>query len=108
MILSRSQFFLLLFAGCGLACFGRLTLWIATARKTTGVMAFIGHTLEMQGNITSHEVIEYENGKDTVTFIANSGMGLKPGQAVSVLYHDDDPSGAKIAIPICLWGDTMV
>jgi hypothetical protein len=108
MILSRSRFFLLLFAFCGLACFGRRTLWIATARKTTGVMSFVGHTLELQGNISSHEVIEYEAGKDTVIFNANSGMGLKPGQSVPVLYHDDDPSGAKIDTPFSLWGDTMV
>ena len=107
-MLSRNKFFLLLFALCLTVCFGYRIVWVAAAKRATGVMSFIGHTLELQGNISSHEVIRFKAGQDSVFFNATASEGHKPGQPVPVLYHESDPEAAQIDAFIGLWGQSLV
>lgn len=108
MILSRNQFFLLLFALSMGVCFGYRVVWFATAKRATGVMHFVGHTLELQGNISAHAVIRYKAGKDSAFFNAAMNEELKPGQHVPVLYHESDPEDAQVDAFIGLWGQSMI
>jgi hypothetical protein len=108
MILSRNQFFLLLFALSLGVCFGYRAVWFATARRATGVMYFVGHTLELQGNISAHAVIRYKAGKDSAFFNAAMSEELKPGQLVPVLYHESDPEEAQVDAFLGLWGQSMI
>jgi hypothetical protein len=43
MIISRNQFFLVLFLIITVPFLGNRIIWLANAKKTTGVMAFISH-----------------------------------------------------------------
>ena len=108
MILSRNQFFLLLLVLLVGPFYMSKILWLTGSRKAIGRALFMGHTLELQGNISQHLVILFNAGKDSVTFNTGDNLGFKVGGPVPVRYQKDNPSDARIDIPVCIWGDTWV
>lgn len=107
MIISRNQFFLLLFIiFIGPFIFYNI-MWIATSMQTTGIMQFKGHTLELQG-ISSHPVIRFKAGNDTIYFNGKNNLNLLPGEIVPVRYKSNDPSDAKVNTFFCIWVDTIL
>ena len=82
--------------------------WLATSEKTTGRMWFTGHTLEEQGNITTHPVIKFRAGNDSFYFNNNININFKPGEFISIRYKKNNPTDAKANTFMCIWGDTMV
>jgi hypothetical protein len=108
MILSRNQFFLLL-SILGVAPFYlSKILWLSNSKQTTGIVWFMGHTLELHGDISNHLVVLLKAGKDSVTFNSSAGLGYRIGDSVPVRYQKDNPSDARINIPYCIWTDTLV
>ena len=107
MILSRSQFIVVLL----LIFIGPLILykvnWIGQARHSTGVMWYEGHTLDPQG-ITSYPVILFEVNHQKFYFNGNLDIEIKEGQSVSLLYQERNPWDAKIDSFAALWLDTIV
>ncbi|HZE86379.1 MAG TPA: hypothetical protein VE035_18795 [Puia sp.] len=106
MLLNRNLFLLLLFAVIIGPFVAYKLVWIARSQQTTGVMCFEGHTLELQG-ISSHPVILFRVGRDSIFFNGNFDLNLKPGAIVPVIYQKNDPSDAKINKPLCIWLDTI-
>jgi hypothetical protein len=82
--------------------------WLATSVKTTGIMWFMGHTLEEQGNITSHPVIKFKAGNDSLYFNNNVVIDFKPGEKIPVRYQISNPHDAKADTFTCMWSDTLV
>jgi hypothetical protein len=68
----------------------------------------MGHTLELQGNISEHLVILYKTDKYARTFNMAFNPGFRVGDTVPVRYQKNNPSDAKIDTPVCIWGDTVV
>ena len=108
MLLSRTQFFLvLLLLVLGPFYVPRL-VWLNRSEKATGLACFMGHTLELHGVISSHLVILFKAGKDSVFFDAADNVGYKVGDRIPIRYQRANPSDARIDIPVCIWGDVWV
>ncbi len=108
MQLNRTQFFLLLFILFIGPIIAYKVFWILNAKHTTGIVYFIGHTLELQGGISTHRVILFQAGKDSVIFNAGLFGPAKPGDPVPVLYQKNNPNDAREDLPDRIWGDTLV
>lgn len=108
MILGRNQFFLLLALLLVGPFYLSKLLWLAHSRKTTGYACFMGHTLELHGDISQHLVILFMAGSDSVFFTAGENHGFTVGNTIPIRYQKNDPSDARIDTPICIWGDTWV
>lgn len=108
MLLTRTQFFLVLSILLLGPFYGPRLIWLARSRVTTGKVWFIGHTLELQGDISSHLVVLFKAGSDSFSFNA-AGVGhFKVGDLVPVRYQTADPPNARINIPFFLWGDVWI
>jgi hypothetical protein len=108
MVFRRSQFFLMLSILLLGAFYVPRLLWLNSSEKTTGLAWFMGHTLELHGDISQHLVILFKAGKDSVTFNGAGNVGFRVGDAVPVRYQKDNPSDARIDVAICIWGDIWV
>src|SRR5664279_1525484 len=108
MLLNRTQFFFLLFTILIGPFFGYKIYWLHNSIHTTGMVYFIGHTLELQGGISTHRVIIFKTSRGIITFNAGMFDTAKPGDSVSVLYQKDNPSEAREDLPDRIWGDTLV
>jgi hypothetical protein len=106
MHLSRNIFFLLLLMIFDLPWVGYKFYWLVRSQRTMGVMCFTGHTLETIG-LSSHPVIRYKAGKDSLFLNGNANFSFKEGELVPVRYQTDTPSDARIDIPLSIWGDTL-
>jgi hypothetical protein len=107
MLLSRNIFLALLLCIFLAPNLGYKLYWLARSQQTTGVMCFTGHTLTSLG-VSSHPVILFRLGRDTIFFNGNTGVEVGPGAPVPVRYRRDNPSDAKLDSIISLWGDTFV
>jgi hypothetical protein len=107
-VLSRNLFFLLLFSIFVAPFIAYKISWLATSEQTTGIMWFTGHTLEDQGNITSHPVIKFKAGKDSLDFNNNVNIDWRPGELIAIRYQKNNPHDAKADTFVCIWGDTFV
>ena len=108
MTFTKFQFFLLLFTIIiGPFLFYKI-IWVAKSKKTTGKVYFIGHELEVNGNVSAHLVIIFKVGKDTITFNTISELPYKTGETVPIRYQKNDPDDAKVDLPDRIWGDTLV
>jgi hypothetical protein len=107
MLLTRNQFFLVLSILLLGPFYGPRLIWLARSRTTTGKVWFIGHTLELQGDISSHLVILFKAGRDSFSFNAGGGH-YKPGDPVPVRYQKADPPDARINTPFNIWADLWV
>jgi hypothetical protein len=108
MTLSKNQFLLLLLAILVAPFVVYKIIWIANSKKTIGKVYFIGHTLELNGGISSHLVILFKDGKQTITFNAPVNPHLKVNDNVPVRYKKDNPTDARINSFTRIWGDTIV
>jgi hypothetical protein len=108
MILSRNQFFLVLLILLVGPFYVAKILWLTSSGKATGRALFMGHTLELHGDISQHLVVLFKAGKDSVTFNAGDNLGFKVGDPVPVRYQKANPTDARINITVCIWGDTWV
>lgn len=106
MLLKRNQFFLLLLLVFVVPIVAYKVCWLVRSQRTLGVMCFTGHTLGTLG-ISSHPVILFRAGDDSIFFNGNSGMGYRKGDLVPVRYHTDNPYDARIDSTISIWGDTF-
>ena len=108
MTLSRNAFFLSLF----LICISPVVIWkIAWLSKTTatnGKVWFTGKTLELDGSISSHLVILFLAGKDSIHFNAPANLPFKQGETVPVRYVNEKPSEARVNTFLRIWGDAIV
>ena len=68
MLLSRNQFFLILLVLFVGPFYVPRALWFIHSQKPIGRGWFIGHTLELQGDISQHLVIIFRAGNDSVYF----------------------------------------
>jgi hypothetical protein len=108
MLLSRNQFFLILLVLFVIGpFFVPRAIWLLHSQKTTGRGWFIGHTLELQGNISEHLVIIFRAGNDSVYF-NGGGKGLYVGGPVPVRYRKDNPSDARIDTFSGMWEDVLI
>jgi hypothetical protein len=107
MVLSRTRFFLVL----SLVLLGPFyvprLLWLAHSGTTTGKVWFIGHTLELLGDISSHRVILFKAGGDSFFFNAGD-RHYKVGDPVPVRYNKTRPVDARINTVSGLWEDVFI
>jgi len=106
MLLSRNQFFLVLLVLFLAPFYGPRLIWLAHSRTTTGKVWFIGHTLELLGDISSHRVILFKAGRDS--FFFNAGGRFKVGDPVPVRYNKTHPADARINTAFGMWADLWV
>lgn len=108
MTLSRNAFFLLLFLICISPVAIWKFLWLSKTTATNGKVWFTGHTLELNGGISSHLVILFFAGQDSITFNAPANLLFKQGETVPVRYIRHNPSEARVNTPLRIWGDAIV
>ena len=106
MLLPRNIFFSLLLTIFVLPIVVYKLCWLARAEKTMGRMCFTGHTLTPLGT-SSHPVIRFKAGKDSIFFDGPSNMSFPPGGLVPVRFQENAPRDARIDTFIAIWGDTM-
>jgi hypothetical protein len=71
-------------------------------------MYFVGHgDLGSALGISTYPVIRILYRGDSIEVHGNMNIPLKPGEQIGVRYLPDDPASARIATPVCLWGDTI-
>ncbi|MDF2193203.1 hypothetical protein [Paraflavitalea sp. CAU 1676] len=108
MTLSRNAFFLLLLIiGCSPFIIWKL-VWLSKTTVTNGKVWYNGHTLELDGSISTHLVVLFKAGNDSISFNAPTNIPFKEGDAVSVRYVKNEPSAARVNTPLRIWGDTLV
>ena len=109
MILSRNQFFLLLFIIVIAPFLANKIIWLATSTQTIGRMWYTGH-----GNfgsvlgISSYSVIRFKAGNDSLYFNNNVDLDLKRGKIVPVRYQKSNPSDATVDNFLSMWAETLV
>jgi hypothetical protein len=108
MILNRNQFFLILVILLVGPFYVYKICWLITSRAATGSVWFIGHTLELHGDISQHLVVLFHIGKDSSFFNVGTSLGLHVGDSVPVRYQKDNPTDVRIDSPVTIWGDTLV
>ena len=108
MTLSRNTFFLLLLFICISPFVIWKLVWLSKTTTTTGKMWYTGHTIELNGKISSHLIILFLSGKDSISFQAPTGLPFKEGDPVPVRYIPSEPSKARVDTPMRIWGDTIV
>lgn len=74
--------------------------WFSAAKKTTGIVWYEGHTMDIKGGISSHHVILFQILQDSVYFNAPGYLCLKPGDQVSVFYQKCKPADAMVNHPL--------
>ena len=108
MLLTRLKFFIILFVFLVAPFYAHKMLWLIHSQKTTGTVYFMGHSLEVNGSITAHLVIQFRAGRDSISFNADPNFGYGRGDLVSVRYQKDHPSDARVNTFPHIWGDTII
>lgn len=108
MTLSRNAFFLLLLLLCVSPFIIWKLHWLSKTTTTTGKMWYTGHTIELDGKISSHLIILFLAGKDSISFQAPANLPFKEGDPVPVRYVPGEPSQARVNTPLRIWGDAIV
>jgi hypothetical protein len=57
---------------------------------------------------TKYLVIRFPLGKDTFEFQSNLYFKWPDDTAVMVRYSRFDPYDARLDLPVCIWGDTLI
>lgn len=107
MLLSKKQFFGILF-GLLLTPFLIYRLsWIAGSATANGKMRFMGKTIS--GQITSiYPVISFTTGADTVWFNGEGDNTMQPGDNVPVRFQKQDIHDARINTFSGIWMDIVI
>jgi hypothetical protein len=106
-VLSRNQFFILLFIIFIGPFIAYKTIWIITSEKTMGRILFRGRMIEVQGT-SDHSVIKYKAGKDSLFFNTEDDLEMKKREIVSVLYQKNNPSNACVNNFAGVWLGTLI
>jgi hypothetical protein len=107
MTLTRTQFFVLIFLLFIAPFYFYKCFWLARSSKAVGQLKFIGHTLELQG-ISSHPVILFKAGNDSIFFNGNVKLEQKPGDYIPIRYQTHNPTDARINTFLSIWGDSIM
>ena len=106
MILSKNQFFAILFAALLTPFLVYKLAWLSGTLATTGKMRFMGKSIS--GQITSvYPVISFLAGNDTIWF-NGSDNELAPGATVPVRYRKDNVHDARINSLAGIWMDAII
>lgn len=108
MLLSRGQFFGLLFLLLPGPFLGPKLFWLACSRQVVGRVYFTGGVLDPISGTSKYLIIRFPLGKDTIEFKSNLYFRWRDDTAVMVRYSRFDPTDARIDLPVCVWGDTLV
>jgi hypothetical protein len=106
MLLSKNQFFFLLLFIVLSPFLGTNVVWLLRSQKTTGKVQGIGHHTGMNLGTSSYALVSFETAKDTVWF-QGVDQEYELGDKVPVRYQTANPSDARIATFLSLWGDTF-
>jgi hypothetical protein len=82
--------------------------WLAGSRHVQGRVYFEGHHWDIYGSVSSHMVVIFDIGRDSVVFTNNINLKLRDNTPVPVRYEISDPQDARVDVPVCIWGDTLV
>ena len=108
MTLSRNVFFLSLFLICiSPVVIWKLT-WLSKTTTTAGKVWFTGKTIELDGSISSHLVILFIAGRDSIHFNAPATLPFEQDEPVPVRYVSDNSSNARVNTFLRIWGDAIV
>ena len=106
MLLTKNEFFLLLFLVVLTPFLGYNLIWLAGSNKVEGVVQGIGQRTGMSLGKSTYALVSFRAGKDTVWF---QGMDqhYEQGATVPVRYPRKNPADAKIATFLSIWGDVL-
>jgi hypothetical protein len=108
MLMPRSWFFLgLFFFLVGPFFVPKVTWWLCS-RRTAGKVLFTGGVLDPINGTKKYLVMQFRLGKDSVEFQSNMYFRWPEDTVVMVRYSRFDPYDARIDLPVCIWGDTLV
>lgn len=108
MLISRTRFFVLLFLLLPGPFLGPKLFWFVCSKRAVGKVSFTGGELDAISGTKKYLVIRFPVSKDTVEFNSNMYFRVPDGAAVMVRYSRFDPSDARLDLPVCIWGDTLV
>ena len=83
-------------------------VWLFKAILKTGTMFFMGKTQDGQLVRTYPMIMFSSTGKDTIFFHGKTGVELKPGDQIPILYQKNDPTDVRINNFGALWIDTII
>lgn len=108
MLLSRGLFFLLLFFLLPGPFLAPKLFWVLSSHRTVGRVYFTGGVLDPLDGTTKYLVIRFPLRKDTIEFQSNLYFHWPDDTPVMVRYSRFDPYDARLDVPACIWGDTLV
>lgn len=106
MRLSKNQFFFSLLFVILLPFVVPNLVWLARSQKATGKVQGIGHHTGMNLGPSSYALVSFQAAQDTIWF-QGVDQDYQLGDQVPVRYQPAQPSDAKIATLLSLWGDTF-
>lgn len=108
MLISRGWFFGWLFLLLPGPFLAPKLFWLACSRRTVGRVYFTGGVLDPISGTSKYLYIRFPVGGDTVEFKSNLYFRWRDDTPVMVRYSRLDPADARIDMPVCVWGDTLV
>ena len=106
MLLSKNQFFFSLLFLILLPFVIPDIVWLLRSQKATGKVQGIGHHTGMNLGPSSYALVSFQTAKDTIWF-RGVNQEYQLGDQVPVRYLPSQPTDAKIATLLSLWGDTF-
>lgn len=108
MLFTRGRFFLLLFLVLVGPFFLPKLCWFVSSRTVVGCVYYTSGALDGLAGTKKSLIIRFPLGKDTIEFRGNMYFRLPDNAPVRVRYSRFDPADARIDLPVCIWGDTLV
>jgi hypothetical protein len=106
MLLTKNEFFALLFAVVLTPFLAYNTIWLAGTQKTEGKVQGIGQRMGMNLGKSTYALVSFQTATDTVWF-----QGLdehyRQGDRVPVRYRKSNPTDVRVATFLSLWGDVL-
>lgn len=108
MIIKRYIFFLLVFIIALAPYLAVRLIWISSAKKTNGIVAFTGKDISTQMPHSYSVIMFSATGKDTVFFNSGDNEIYEVGSTVPILYQPAEPKSAYINGFMGLWLDVTI
>lgn len=106
--MKRSSFFAGLFLLLVAPFFVPKLFWLLCSHRTVGKVLFTGGVLDPINGTSKFLVMQFPLGGDTIEFQSNLYFRWPENTAVMIRYSRFDPYDARIDLPVCIWGDTLV
>ncbi len=104
MLLSRNQFFILLFVIVVLPFFAVKIIWLAKSKEAVGVMSFIGHDdIGSALGMSTYAVIGFKPSNDSVFLHSSVALNLAAGERISIRYQKNNPADAVVNDFFNIW-----